>query len=168
MNANNRANYLSGFVPFALAAFLVGIIGGFTTVLGPAFVKDLNLDYNNTTWTALAMAISTATGAPVLGKLGDVIGRRTTLLIGIAVFLLGNLLTAVATSLLFMLIARFIVGIGSAAIAPVVMSYIVTEFPLEKQAKGFSLMIFTRHCTKTVLVVRPRCGTLSTVMKEAE
>ena len=146
MNANNRANYLSGFVPFALAAFLVGIIGGFTTVLGPAFVKDLNLDYNNTTWTALAMAISTATGAPVLGKLGDVIGRRTTLLIGIAVFLLGNLLTAVATSLLFMLIARFIVGIGSAAIAPVVMSYIVTEFPLEKQAKGFSLYMLISSC----------------------
>ena len=146
MNANNGANYLSGFVPFALAAFLVGIIGGFTTVLGPAFVKDLNLDYNNTTWTALAMAISTATGAPILGKLGDVIGRRTTLLIGIAVYLLGNLLTAVATSLFFMLIARFIVGIGSAAIAPVVMSYIVTEFPLEKQAKGFSLYMLISSC----------------------
>ena len=146
MNTNNRANYLFGFVPFALAAFLVGIIGGFTTVLGPAFVKSLDLDYNNTTWTALAMAISSATGAPILGKLGDVIGRRTTLLIGIAVFLLGNLLTAVAPSLLFMLIARFIVGVGSAAIAPVVMSYIVTEFPLEKQAKGFSLYMLISSC----------------------
>ncbi len=146
MNTNNRSNYLSGFVPFALAAFLVGIIGGFTTVLGPAFVKSLNLDYNNTTWTALAMAISTATGAPILGKLGDVIGRRTTLLIGIAVFLLGNVLTAVAPSLLFMLIARFIVGIGSAAIAPVVMSYIVTDFPPEKQAKGFSLYMLISSC----------------------
>ena len=146
MNTNNRANYLSGFVPFALAAFLVGIIGGFTAVLGPAFVKDLNLDYNNTTWTALAMAISTATGAPILGKLGDVIGRRSTLLIGIAVFLIGNLLTAVAPSLLFMLIARFIVGIGSAAIAPVVMSYVVTQFPPEKQARGFSLYMLISSC----------------------
>ena len=146
MNTNNRAGYLSGFVPFALAAFLVGIIGGFTAVLGPAFVRDLNIDYNNTTWTALAMAISTATGAPILGKLGDVIGRRTTLLVGIAVFLIGNLLTAVAPSLLFMLVARFIVGIGSAAIAPVVMSYIVTEFPSEKQAKGFSLYMLISSC----------------------
>ncbi len=137
---------MSGFIPFALAAFLVGIIGGFTTVLGPAFVKNLNLDYNNTTWTALAMAISTATGAPILGKLGDVIGRRTTLLIGLAAFLMGNLLTAVATSLLFIMIARFIVGIGSAAIAPVVMSYIVTEFPPEKQAKGFSLYMLISSC----------------------
>ena len=146
MNSNDRAGYLSGFIPFALAAFLVGIVGGFTAVLGPAFVKSLNIDYNNTTWTALAMAISTATGAPILGKLGDVIGRRRTLLIGIAVFLIGNLLTAVAPSLVFMLIARFIVGAGIAAIAPVVISYIVTEFPREKQAKGFSLYMLISSC----------------------
>ena len=58
MERANSKSYLTGFVPYALAAFLVGIIGGFTTVLGPAFVKDLGLDYNNTTWTALAMAMS--------------------------------------------------------------------------------------------------------------
>ncbi len=131
--------YLKGFVPYALAAFLVGVVGGFTAVLGPAFVSDLNLPYNNTTWTALAMSASTAAFAPILGKLGDAIGRQTTLLIGIAIFALGNILTAIAPSLFFMIIARFIVGIGTAAIAPVVMSYIVTEFPREKIAKGFSL-----------------------------
>lgn len=134
--------HIKGFIPYALAAFLVGIVGGFVTVLGPAFVKDLNLPYNNTTWTALAMAMSTAAFAPVLGKLGDMIGRRVTLLIGIAVFILGNVLTAIASSLIFMLVARFIVGIGTAAIAPVVMSYIVTEFPPDKIAKGFSLYMF--------------------------
>ena len=41
-----------------------------------------------------------------------------------------------------MLIARFIVGIGTAAIAPVVMSYILTEFPPDKIAKGFALYMF--------------------------
>lgn len=86
METNRTNGYLSGFVPFALAAFLVGIIGGFTTVLGPDFVRSMNLDYNNTTWTALAMATATATFAPILGKLGDAIGRRNTLLIGVAVF----------------------------------------------------------------------------------
>lgn len=139
MENNNSKAYMKGFLPYALAAFLVGIVGGFSTVLGPAFVSDLNLPYNNTTWTALAMAISTAACAPILGKIGDVIGRRITLLIGIAVFTIGNILTATATSLLFMLVARFVVGVGTAAIAPVVMSYIVTEFPSDKIARGFSL-----------------------------
>ncbi len=134
----NRA-YLKGFIPYALAAFLIGIVGGFSTVLGPAFVQDIGIAYNNTTWTALAQAMSTAACAPILGKLGDVLGRRATLLLGIAVFTLGNLLTALVPSLMFMLIARFVVGIGTAAIAPVVMAYIVTAFPQDAVAKGFSL-----------------------------
>ncbi|MBE5950663.1 MAG: MFS transporter [Lachnospiraceae bacterium] len=131
--------YMKGFLPYAFAAFLVGIVGGLSTVLGPAFVQDMNLSYNNTTWTALSQAISTAACAPILGKLGDIFGRRKTLLSGVGVFLLGNILSALAPSLIFMLFSRFIVGIGIAAIAPTVMSYIVTEFPPQKIAKGFSL-----------------------------
>ena len=137
MEQNNT--YKTGFIPYALAAFLIGIVGGFSTVLGPAFVQDIGIAYNNTTWTALAQAMSTAACAPVLGKLGDVIGRRTTLLLGIAIYGLGNGLSALADSLLFMMIARFIVGIGSAAVTPVVLAYIVTEFPQNAVAKGFSL-----------------------------
>ena len=157
MESSFSKPYLKGFVPYALAAFLVGVVGGFTAVLGPAFVSDLNLPYNNTTWTALAMAASTAAFAPILGKLGDVIGRRLTLLIGIAIFTLGNILTAVAPSLFFMIIARFIVGIGSAAIAPVVMSYIVTEFPSEKIAKGFSLYMLI---SSSAVIFGPTLGGL--------
>lgn len=138
--------HIKGFVPYALAAFLVGLVGGFTSLFSPAFVEELNLPYNNTTWTALAMAMSSAAFAPVLGKLGDVAGRRFTLLMGIAVFTVGNVLTATAPSLIFMLIARFITGIGTAAIAPVVISYIVTEFPPDKIAKRFcSLYVHIGH-----------------------
>ena len=139
MENNYSKGYVRGFVPYALAAFLVGIVGGFSTMLGPAFVKEIGIDYNNTTWTALATAVSTAACAPILGKLGDVMGRRTTLLLGIAIYTLGNILSAIAPTLIFMLVARFVVGVGTAAIAPVVIAYIVTEFPPAAMAKGFSL-----------------------------
>ena len=131
--------YKKGFIPYALAAFLIGIVGGFSTVLGPSFVQDIGIAYNNTTWTALAQAMSTAACAPILGKVGDVVGRKRTLLLGIAVFTLGNVLSALANSLVFMMIARFVVGIGTAAMTPVIMAYIVTSFPPNQVAKGFSL-----------------------------
>ena len=132
-------SYRKGFIPYALAAFLIGIVGGFSTVLGPAFVQDIGIAYNNTTWTALAQAMSTAACAPILGKVGDVIGHKKTLLLGIAVFTLGNVLSALANSLPFMMIARFVVGIGTAAMTPVIMAYIVTNFPPNQVATGFSL-----------------------------
>lgn len=139
MEHTKETYYMKGFLPYALAAFLVGIVGGLSTVLGPAFMLDMNLAYNNTTWSALAQAVSTAACAPILGKLGDLFGRRKTLLSGILVFTLGSILSALSTSLPFLLIARFVVGIGTAAIAPTVMSYIITEFPPQQIAKGFSL-----------------------------
>lgn len=132
-------SYMQRFVPYALAAFLIGLVGGFSSVLGPAFVQDMNLAYHNTTWTALAQAVSAAACAPILGKLGDLIGRRRTLLLGLGVYTLGNVLTALAQSLPIMMAARFVVGIGTAAVAPVVLAFILTEFPPEAVSKGFSL-----------------------------
>ena len=147
--------YARGFRPYGAAALLVGLVGGFSAVLGPAFVKDMNLPYNNTTWTALATAISSAALAPVLGKLGDALGRRRTLLVGIGMFGVGNALCAVADSLLFMLAARFVVGVGIAAIAPVVMAYILTEYPRERIAKGFALYMLLSSGS---VVVGPTVG----------
>ena len=149
--------YKRGFIPYALAALLIGLVGGFSTVLGPAFVQDIGIAYNNTTWTALAQAMSTAACAPILGKLGDVIGRRKTLHLGIAVFTLGNILSALANTLGFMLIARFTVGIGTAAMGPVILAYIATEFPPEKIAKGFALYMLLSSAS---VILGPTIGGL--------
>jgi MFS family permease len=150
-------SYQRGFIPYALAALLIGLVGGFSTVLGPAFVQDIGIAYNNTTWTALAQAMSTAACAPILGKVGDLIGRRKTLLLGIGVFALGNILSALADSLIFMMAARFIVGIGSAAMGPVILAYIATQFPQDKIARGFSLYMLLSSAS---VIIGPTIGGL--------
>jgi len=151
-------DYKRGFLPCALAALLIGLVGGFSTVLGPAFVQDLGLPYNTTTWTALAQAVSTAACAPILGKIGDALGRRRTLLLGIGVFTLGNVLSAGASSLGSMMAARFIVGLGTAAISPVILAYIATEFPQDKIAKGFSLYMLLSSAS---VILGPTVGGLT-------
>ena len=152
-----RISYKQGFIPYALAALLIGLVGGFSTVLGPAFVQDIGIAYNNTTWTALAQAMSTAACAPILGKVGDVIGRRKTLLLGILVFTLGNVLSVLANSLIFMLLARFVVGIGTAAMGPVILAYIATEFPQDRVAKGFATYMLLSSAS---VIIGPTIGGL--------
>ena len=149
--------YKRGFIPYALAALLIGLVGGFSTVLGPAFVQDIGIAYNNTTWTALAQAMSTAACAPILGKVGDVIGRRRTLLLGVLVFTFGNVLSVLANSLVFMLLARFVVGIGTAAMGPVILAYIATEFPQDRVAKGFAMYMLLSSAS---VIIGPTLGGL--------
>ena len=150
-------SYKKGFIPYALAALLIGLVGGFSTVLGPAFVQDMGIAYNNTTWTALAQAMSTAACAPILGKVGDVIGRRKTLLLGVLVFTFGNLLSVLANSLIYMLLARFVVGIGTAAMGPVILAYIATEFPQDRVAKGFAMYMLLSSAS---VIIGPTLGGL--------
>ena len=150
-------SYKKGFIPYALAALLIGLVGGFSTVLGPAFVQDMGIAYNNTTWTALAQAMSTAACAPILGKVGDVIGRRKTLLLGVLVFSFGNLLSVLANSLIYMLLARFVVGIGTAAMGPVILAYIATEFPQDRVAKGFAMYMLLSSAS---VIIGPTLGGL--------
>lgn len=152
-----ETQYMKGFLPYALAAFLVGIVGGLSTVLGPAFMLDINLAYNNTTWSALAQAISTAACAPILGKLGDLFGRKKTLLFGIFTYALGSALSALSTALLHLLVARFIVGVGTAAIAPTILSYIATAFPPQQVGKGFSIYMLI---SSAAVIFGPSLGTL--------
>ena len=149
--------YIRGFLPYGAAALMVGLVGGFAAVLGPAFVSDLGLEYNNTTWISLAMAMASAACAPILGKLADALGRRVTLLMGIGIYTLGNILTASAPSLAAILLARFVVGVGTAAVTPVVISYIVTQFPREKIAKGFSVYMLI---SSGAVVIGPTAGSL--------
>ena len=148
-------SYQKGFIPYALAAFLIGLVGGFSTVLGPAFVQDIGVAYNNTTWTALAQAMSTAACAPILGKVGDMIGRRRALLLGIAVFTLGNVLSAFSNSLFSMMTARFVVGVGTAAMSPVILAYIATEFPQSQMARGFSFYMLLSSAS---VIIGPTIG----------
>lgn len=157
MTSSKSSTYKRGFFPYAAAAFLIGLTGGLSTVLGPAFMLDQNLPYSNTTWTALAQAVSTAACAPILGRSSDLFGRRKTLLAGIFVFTLGNLFSALSDSLIDLMIARFIVGVGTAAIAPTILSYIVTEFPPAEVAKGFSLYMLL---SSAAVIFGPSIGSL--------
>lgn len=157
MGSVAKTNYKKGFIPYAIAAFMIGLSGGFTAGLGPAFVADLGIDYSNSTWISLTLAMSTAACAPILGKLGDVFGRRKTLLTGMLIFTLGNIFTAISPSLPFMLGARFVVGIGTAAVTPIVMAYIVTEYPQEEMGKAFGLYMLI---SSGAVVIGPTLGGL--------
>ena len=55
----------------------------------------------------------------------------------------------------------FIVGIGSAAIAPVVISYIVGEFPPDKTSGGFSLYMLI---SSAAVIFGPTAAALSLVI----
>ena len=76
MDATVNKNYKKGFVPFAMAAALVSLAGGFTATIPNNIVSSWGLDDSWLTWITLAMSMGMAACAPVLGKLGDMLFPR--------------------------------------------------------------------------------------------
>ena len=145
VNYENENTYMKGFIPFIIAAAVLSLCGGFTAAVPANIVADWGLDSGATTWITLAYSLGAAAMAPIMGKLGDVLGRRTTILISMGIYGIGQLLIALcpAGGFVPVLLFRFLVGLGAAGIAPVVMAYIMMEFPPEKITKGFAIYMFT-------------------------
>ena len=140
METKTNNNYMKGFIPYAIAAGVLSLCGGFNAAV-PANITTAWDMSQFLTFVTLAYSLGAAALAPIMGKLGDVLGRRTTLLVAIGLYTLGHLISAILPdgSIYMLLLCRFMVGVGAAGIAPVVMAYIMMEFPPEKMGQGFTI-----------------------------
>lgn len=85
-----------------------------STALGK-IVEDFNA-FDSLTWIVTAYLLTTTVTTPIAGKMSDLFGRRTILLIGVAVFALGSLLSGLAGSIDQLIWARAFQGIGGGII----------------------------------------------------
>lgn len=132
-------NYMKGFVPYAIAAAVLSLCGGFTASVPTAISTAWNADAS-LTFITLAYSLAAAAMAPIMGKLGGAIGRRKMLLAAMGLYTVGQALIAICpANIPLLLVFRFMVGIGAAGIAPVIMAYIMMEFPPEKMGQGFTI-----------------------------
>ena len=156
-------DYQKGFIPYAIAAAALSLCGGLMAAVPSNIVADWQLAESNVAWLAMAYSLGAAATAPVLGKIADILGRRKTLLLGLVLLTAGFVLTAIIPDgmLLPVMALRFLSGVGAAGISPVVLAYIMTEFPQEKLGKGFMLymliscgMVIFGPALGSVLLVR--------------
>ncbi|TDK48033.1 MDR family MFS transporter [Antarcticimicrobium luteum] len=74
------------------------------------------------TWVITAYLLAATVGAPVMGKMGDLFGRRVVLQAGIGVFLAGAVVSALAPSMWALVAGRFIQGLGGGGLIVVAMA----------------------------------------------
>ncbi len=82
-------------------------------------------------WTITANLLAAAVATPVLGRLGDVHGRRPVLLAILAVVATGSLLAAATTSLPLLILGRVLQG-ASYGLFPLSMAVLRDELPAER------------------------------------
>ncbi|TQF69453.1 MFS transporter [Rhodococcus spelaei] len=108
----------------------------------PEFPRLLNTTPTNAAWLVTANLIAGAVCAPVLGRLGDMFGKRRMLLVALAVMVAGSMLGAVSDDFLVVLVARALQG-AAMGVVPLGISIMRDELPEEKVGSGIALMSST-------------------------
>ena len=81
-------------------------------------------DVENMSWVVTANLLCATAVTPLYGKLSDIHGRRTMMLIAIGVYAAGSLACALAPSMLALILARALQGLGGGGLMPLVQTII--------------------------------------------
>ena len=114
----------TGVAAYALLQSLV--IPVLTTVQ-----QQLHTTQDTVTWVLTAYLLSASILTPILGRVGDVIGKERIFVASLVALAAGSLLAAVAPSIGVMIVARVIQGAGGGML-PVAFGIIRDEFPAAK------------------------------------
>ncbi|WP_051324557.1 MFS transporter [Candidatus Solirubrobacter pratensis] len=99
----------------------------------PSIRADLGFSDTSLSWAQNAYTL-TFGGLLLLGaRAGDLLGRRRTFMLGIAVFTAASLSVGLAQSPAWMIAARAVQGIGAATLAPSTLALLSTSFPEGEQ-----------------------------------
>ncbi|HEY6672095.1 MAG TPA: MFS transporter [Solirubrobacterales bacterium] len=109
----------------------------------PSIKDDLGFSQSSLAWVVNAYLITFGGLLLLAGRLGDLVGRRTIFLWGLAVFVAASLLCGASQSEGMLIAARLLQGIGGAMTSAVILGMIVTMFPEPReQAKAVGIYAF--------------------------
>ncbi len=103
------------------------------TALG-RIVEEFNA-FDSLSWIVTAYLLTTTITVPIAGKLSDLFGRRIMLLIGVAIFALGSLMSGIAGNVEQLIIWRAFQGIGGGIITANAFTIIGDLFAARERGK---------------------------------
>src|SRR5215204_1904434 len=124
-------------------AVTLGVITGMflaaleATVVGtamPTVIASLG-GLSHYSWVFSAYLITSTVTVPVWGKLSDLYGRRLFFQLGIAVFLVGSVLSGTAATMTQLIVFRAVQGLGAGALVPLGMTIIGDVYTVEERAR---------------------------------
>jgi EmrB/QacA subfamily drug resistance transporter len=84
----------------------------------PTIGRDFG-DVHNLPWLITAYLLAATAGLPLYGKLADIYGRRVTLRIALAIYIVASLICALAPSMLMLILGRTLQGMGGAGLSSI-------------------------------------------------
>jgi MFS family permease len=123
------------FAALAVTALAFATLQSLLVPVLPVLQADLRTDATGATWAITSWLITSAVATPLLGRVGDLAGRRRVFLLCLAAVAAGSVLAALAPNLAVLLIARVLQGFGG-AMFPLAFGILRDVLPARSLAAG--------------------------------
>jgi len=139
----DHATIRSIVIGIMLAMFLAALDQTIVATAMPTIGRELK-DLEHLPWIASAYLLSATAVTPLYGKLSDIHGRRRVLLLGIVLFIIGSVACALAPSMLVLILARSLQGLGGGGLISLAQTIIADVVaPMERaRYQGWIASVF--------------------------
>ncbi|KQN41113.1 MULTISPECIES: MFS transporter [unclassified Frigoribacterium] len=137
--STKRTHHQVTFLVLALGVAAFALLQSLVIPALPTIREALGTSQTNVTWVLTAYLLSASIFTPIMGRLGDMSGKKRVFVVALVALALGSLLAALAPSLGVMIVARVIQGVGG-GVLPLAFGIIRDEFPGEKVGGAVGLI----------------------------
>ncbi len=138
MGTSSRTSYRITFVVVAAAVASFALVQSMTIPVMSQIQRHFETSQSTVTWVLTAYLLSASVATPIVGRIGDAVGKEKMLVFSIGALALGSLVAALAPSIGVMIAARVIQGIGG-GVLPIAFGIIRDEFPEARVAGAVSV-----------------------------
>jgi EmrB/QacA subfamily drug resistance transporter len=126
-----RAHHQVTFAVLAVGVVAFALLQSLVIPVLPTIQASLGTDQADVTWVLTAYLLSASISTPILGRLGDMVGKQRMFVVALVALAAGCLIAALASSLAVMIVARVVQGIGG-GVLPLAFGIVRDEFPRDR------------------------------------
>ena len=130
-----RANYKVTFGVLVLGVSAYALLQSMVIPALTTIQASMHTTQNTVTWVVTAYLLSASIFTPVMGRVGDILGKEHMMVATLVALSLGSVIAGLATNVTVLIIGRAVQGIGGGVI-PLAFGIIRDEFPREKLASA--------------------------------
>lgn len=123
----------------ALAGIVVALMQTLIVPIVPRLPELIDASATDTAWAITVTLLASAVAVPVMGRLGDMFGKRRLLLVSLALLVAGSAIAALSTSLAPLIVGRALQGM-SAGVIPLGISVMRDVLPPKSLAGSVAMM----------------------------
>ena len=131
---------------WAFGALAIGLFAsvsdhGSVTVALPSIADHFATDLPTTQWIVIGYALTISALLLPMGRLSDIVGRKQVYVAGFAIFVIGGVFAGTSTSVIVLILAKVLQGVGAAMTQGTSMAMIIAAFPEEQRGKALGLQM---------------------------